>query len=115
MEDAPRPAGTTPPALHDDRITAAWPPGSMTRSASRDGASGRKRIMATTQIIAEPAVPRVVVTREFAAPRELLFRAYTDPGLLVQWLGPRALNLAVDRFDLRHGGSWRYIRSDVDG
>jgi uncharacterized protein YndB with AHSA1/START domain len=71
--------------------------------------------MATTQIIAEPAVPRVVVTREFAAPRELLFRAYTDPGLLVQWLGPRALNLAVDRFDLRHGGSWRYISSDADG
>ena len=30
--------------------------------------------MATTQIIAEPAVPQVIVTREFAAPRELLFR-----------------------------------------
>jgi uncharacterized protein YndB with AHSA1/START domain len=57
----------------------------------------------------------VVVTREFPAPRELLFRAYTDPGLLVQWLGPRALNLAIDHFDLRHGGSCRYISSGADG
>lgn len=39
--------------------------------------------MATTQIIAEPAVPQLVVTSEFAAPRGLLFRAYTDPELLV--------------------------------
>ena len=71
--------------------------------------------MATAQIIAEPAVPQVVVTREFAAPRELLFRAYTDPGLLVQWLGPRALKLDIDHFDPRHGGTWRYISSDADG
>lgn len=68
-----------------------------------------------TQIIAEPAVAQVVVTREFAAPRGLLFRAYTDPGLLVQWLGPRALNLVIDHFDLRHGGTWRYTSSDADG
>ncbi|MDQ2815814.1 MAG: hypothetical protein M3Z75_29200 [Actinomycetota bacterium] len=51
--------------------------------------------MAATQIITEPAVPLVVVTSEFAAPRELLFRAYTDPGLLRQWLGPRELTLAM--------------------
>lgn len=48
-------------------------------------------------------------------PRELVFRAYTDPGLLVQWLGPRALNVAIDHFDLRHGGTWRYTSSDADG
>ena len=71
--------------------------------------------MATTQIIAEPAVPQLVVTSEFAAPRDLLFRAYTDPELLVQWLGPRGLTLTVDHFDPQHGGTWRYIGADADG
>jgi uncharacterized protein YndB with AHSA1/START domain len=47
--------------------------------------------VAKAQIIAEPAVPQITVTREFAAPKELLFRADTDPDLLVQPLGPRDL------------------------
>ena len=42
--------------------------------------------MALAQLTAEPAVPQIVITREFAAPREVLFRAFTDPELLVQWL-----------------------------
>jgi uncharacterized protein YndB with AHSA1/START domain len=71
--------------------------------------------MAKTQIIAEPGVPQVIVTREFAAPRELLFRAYADPDLLVQWAGPLGLTMTVDYFDLRHGGTWRYISSDAHG
>lgn len=71
--------------------------------------------MATTQITAEPAVPQLEVTTEFAAPRDLLFRAYTDPELLAQWLGPRGLTLTIDHIDPRHGGTWRYIGSDADG
>ena len=71
--------------------------------------------MATTQIIAEPGVPQVVVSREFDAYRDLLFRAHTDPDLLVQWLGPRELTMTIDRFDLRDGGTWRFVRWDVDG
>ncbi len=71
--------------------------------------------MAKTQIIAEPGVPQIVITREFDAPRELLFRAYTDPELLVQWLGPRRLTMTIDRHDARDGGTWRYIHRDADG
>ncbi|HLZ21938.1 MAG TPA: SRPBCC family protein [Ktedonobacterales bacterium] len=71
--------------------------------------------MATTQIIAEPGMPQIVITREFDAPRALLFRAYTDPGLLVQWLGPRRLTMSVDHFDVRDGGTWRYIHRGADG
>jgi len=70
---------------------------------------------AKTQIIAEPGMPQVVITREFDAPRELLFRAYTDPELLVQWLGPRRMTMTIDRFDARDGGTWRYIHRDADG
>ena len=71
--------------------------------------------MATTQITAERAVPQLVVTTEFAAPRDLLFRAYTDPELLAQWLEPRGLTLTIDHIDPRHGGTWRYIGADADG
>jgi uncharacterized protein YndB with AHSA1/START domain len=71
--------------------------------------------MAKTQIIAEPAVPQVIVIREFAVPRELLFRAYVAPDLLVQWAGPLGLTMTIDHFDLRHGGTWRYISSDARG
>jgi uncharacterized protein YndB with AHSA1/START domain len=71
--------------------------------------------MGETQITAEPGIPQFQMTREFDAPRELLFRAYTDPELLVQWLGPRRLSMKIDRYDARHGGEWRYVHSDDDG
>ena len=71
--------------------------------------------MATTQITAEPGVPQLIVTSEFAAPRDLLFRAYTDPGLLAQWAGPRELTFTIDDFDPRHGGTWHYTSGDADG
>ena len=71
--------------------------------------------MAETEIIAPPGVPQILINREFAAPRELLFRAFTDPELLVQWLGPRRLTMRIDRFELRDGGTWRYVHRDEDG
>jgi len=71
--------------------------------------------MAKTQIIAEPGTQQILITREFDAPRELLFRANTDPELLVQWLGPRSLTLTVDRLDVCDGGTWRFIHRDADG
>ncbi|MGH2532174.1 MAG: SRPBCC family protein [Thermomicrobiales bacterium] len=71
--------------------------------------------MAKTRIVAEPGVPQIVITRAFAAPRDLLFRAYTDPALLVQWMGPRWLTTTVDDYDVRDGGTWRYVSRDIDG
>ena len=68
-----------------------------------------------TQIVAEPGTPQLIVTREFAAPPALLFRAYTEPDLLVQWLGPRGVTMTVDRYEIRDGGTWRYIHADADG
>jgi uncharacterized protein YndB with AHSA1/START domain len=71
--------------------------------------------MSKTQITAEPGMPLIIVTREFDAPRELVFRAFTDPELLVQWLGPRDLTMTVDRYDVRDGGKWRYLHADARG
>ncbi|MGZ4904689.1 MAG: SRPBCC family protein [Halobacteriota archaeon] len=68
-----------------------------------------------TKITAEPAKQELIVTREFDAPRELVFRAFTDPDLYVQWLGPRGLTTTLETFEPRSGGSWRYVQTDEDG
>ena len=64
-----------------------------------------------TEILADPNVPLVRITREFDAPPEKVFRAHTDPELVTQWLGPRDLEMHVDDWDCRTGGSYRYIHS----
>src|SRR6478672_2748380 len=71
--------------------------------------------MGETTLTAEPGIPQIVMTREFDAPRELLLRAYTEPELIEQWWGPRKYATIVDRFDLRHGGEWRFLNRDDDG
>jgi len=67
-----------------------------------------------TTIESDPEVPLVRIVREFDAPREKVFRAHTDPELLVQWLGPRSVEMVVDRFDCRTGGSYRYLHRRGD-
>jgi uncharacterized protein YndB with AHSA1/START domain len=62
-----------------------------------------------TQIIADTEVPLIRIIREFDAPPAKVFRAHTDPELLVQWVGPRGLEMSIDHFDCRTGGSWRYV------
>ena len=52
-----------------------------------------------TTIIAEPGKQEMRITREFDAPRELVFQAFTDPELYVQWLGPRRLTTMLDTFE----------------
>ncbi len=71
--------------------------------------------MSKVQITAEPGVPHIVITQEFDAPRELVFRAYTDPELLVRWLGPREQEMTIDRYEVRDGGRWRYVSVGPDG
>jgi uncharacterized protein YndB with AHSA1/START domain len=71
--------------------------------------------MSKTAITAEPGIPMVTIAREFDAPRDLVFRAHTDPDLLVQWLGPRDLTTTIDRYEARNGGAWRYLQTDAEG
>ncbi|HEY3516299.1 MAG TPA: SRPBCC domain-containing protein [Gammaproteobacteria bacterium] len=55
------------------------------------------------------AVPRMVtITRAFAAPRELVFRMWTRPELLMRWYAPRRCRLEILQFDFREGGEFRY-------
>jgi uncharacterized protein YndB with AHSA1/START domain len=71
--------------------------------------------MKELHVTAEPGVPQVLTERAFDAPRELVYRAFAEPELLVQWLGPHGYTMTIDRFDLRDGGSWRYLHADPDG
>lgn len=63
-----------------------------------------------TEITADDKVPVIRITREFDAPPEKVFRAHSDPELLAQWLGPRDLTTAIDYFDCRTGGAYRYVQ-----
>jgi uncharacterized protein YndB with AHSA1/START domain len=64
-----------------------------------------------TQIVADPDVPLVRITREFDAAREKVFRAHTDPALVARWLGPRRHEMRIDHYDCRTGGAYRYVHT----
>ena len=62
----------------------------------------------TTFDVAAQGEREIVITRAFDAPRELVYRAFTEPALLKRWLGPRVWELTECAIDLRPGGAWRY-------
>ena len=68
-----------------------------------------------TNILAEQGKQEILITREFDAPRELVFKVCTDPKLIPQWWGPRNLSTQVDKMDVRPGGQWRFINRDAEG
>jgi uncharacterized protein YndB with AHSA1/START domain len=68
-----------------------------------------------TRITAEPGKQEIVITRVFDAPRELVFKAATDPDLISHWWGPRSLTTVVDKMDVRPGGVWRFVQRDLGG
>lgn len=57
----------------------------------------------------------VTMTRMFDAPRELVFRAYTDPALVPRWWGPRDMKTTVEELDVRPGGVYRFVHEAPDG
>ena len=68
-----------------------------------------------TTITAEPGVQELYITREFDAPRELVYKAHTDPALFAQWIGPRGLTTTLDTFEPVSGGRYRFVQKDGDG
>ena len=57
----------------------------------------------------------IVLTRDFDAPRELVFQAYTDPRHLPNWWGPYGFTNTTLSIDVRAGGAWRFIMHGPDG
>lgn len=71
--------------------------------------------MNATVINTPAGTPFVEVTREFDATPAQLFRVMTDPELVSQWLGPRDLDATIEKYDVRPGGSYRYVHRDDSG
>ena len=67
------------------------------------GTSGKK---ATVTL---PTDEQVLITREFAAPKHLVYKAWTTPELVKRWWGSDLGEVTVAEIDLRVGGSWRYV------
>ncbi len=57
----------------------------------------------------------LVLTRVFDAPRELVYRAWTDPKHLSQWWGPRGFTTKIHEMDVRPGGVWSYAMRGPNG
>src|SRR3989442_11505808 len=66
-----------------------------------------------TKVTAEPGKQELFIVREFDASRVLVFKAFPDPKLYVQWLGPRKYKMNLEKFEPRSGGMWR--ATDPDG
>jgi uncharacterized protein YndB with AHSA1/START domain len=63
----------------------------------------------------EPGKQELFVYREFEAPRDLVFKTFTDPKLLSQWMTPCNMALQIDQFDSVDGGTYRFTQTDPTG
>jgi len=67
------------------------------------------------RILAFMTPQAVVITRLFNAPRERVFKAWTDPKLMQQWWGPKGFTAPVCKINLRPGGLWHYCMRSPEG
>ena len=68
-----------------------------------------------TASVTLPADDQILIVREFDAPRELVFRAWTEPDLVRRWWHAGRGEMTVCEIDLRPGGRWRYVMVTPDG
>jgi uncharacterized protein YndB with AHSA1/START domain len=62
-----------------------------------------------------PTDEQILITREFDAPRELVYRAWTTPELVERWWHAKRGKVTLVEIDLRVGGKWRYVMVAADG
>jgi uncharacterized protein YndB with AHSA1/START domain len=72
-------------------------------------------MMSKNNLVVDREELAFTMSRVFDAPRELVWKACTDPDLIPQWWGPRYLTTTVDKMELKVGGVWRYIQKDAEG
>jgi len=68
-----------------------------------------------TATVTLPADEQILITRELAAPRHLVYRAWTTPELIRRWWSGGFGEVTVADVDLRVGGTWRYVLVTKDG
>ena len=70
---------------------------------------------AGANVVTDAARRELVITRVFDAPRELVFKAFTEPERVAQWWGPKGWTLPVCTMDVRPGGVWHYCMRGPEG
>jgi uncharacterized protein YndB with AHSA1/START domain len=70
---------------------------------------------ASTLTVTTPSEREILMTREFNAPRALVFEAWTNPEHVAKWFAPRPFTLPVCEIDLRPGGRYHYVMRGPDG
>jgi uncharacterized protein YndB with AHSA1/START domain len=68
-----------------------------------------------TATVTLPADEQILITREFNAPKELVYKAWTTPELVKRWWNARRGEVTIAEIDLRVGGAWRYVMVTDDG
>ena len=71
--------------------------------------------MSDLKVTADPGTQEIVITRSFDAPRDLVFKAFTDPDAVGQWWGLDSTETVVDQLEARPGGRWRFVERERDG
>jgi uncharacterized protein YndB with AHSA1/START domain len=62
-----------------------------------------------------PTDDQILITREFDAPKHLVYKAFTTPELVKRWWHANRGQMTVAEIDLRVGGAWRYVMVTTDG
>ena len=68
-----------------------------------------------TAVVTLPAETQIVITRDFDAPKHLVYRAYTEPDLIARWWSGERGEVTSVEVDLRVGGTWRYVMKANEG
>jgi uncharacterized protein YndB with AHSA1/START domain len=68
-----------------------------------------------TAVVTLPTETQILITREFDAPRHLVYEAWTTPELIKRWWAANRGEVTVADVDLRVGGTWRYAMVTNDG
>jgi uncharacterized protein YndB with AHSA1/START domain len=71
--------------------------------------------MTKSNLVAEPGKQEIVITRIFDAPRELVWKAFTEPERVKRWWGPKNFTAPVCKVDLRVGGVYLYCMRSPEG
>jgi uncharacterized protein YndB with AHSA1/START domain len=68
-----------------------------------------------TATVTLPTDTQILITREFDAPKHLVYRAWTTPQLVKRWWHANRGEVTLAEIDLRVGGMWRYVSRSADG
>ena len=68
-----------------------------------------------TNFIMRPNEPEIIITRILNAPRELVFRVWTEPEHIKHWWGPSGFKNTISKMDFKPGGTWEFVMHGPDG